>query len=694
VLEFPHAYWAFLSYSGRDRAVAKGLQRALETYAVPRRLVGRATPAGPAPRYFRPIFRDRTELAADSDLVARIATALDQSAYLIVLCSPHAAKSHWVDKEIVRFRELHGDACILTVILNGSPQNDQINCFPPALRYRADPNSVAKRPEPIAADLRPGGDGRRMTRLKLLAGMLGVGLDELVRRETQRRNRQLIAITAASLAGVMIATALATAALIARNNAQTQRAHAEGLIEFNLTDLRKKLEPGGRLDAMDGVGREALKYYEAQRPEDLDEQSLARRARALRLMGEIGIQRGDLGEALNSFEQASATTSELLLRSPTDGQIIFNHAQNVFWVGEVAQQRGDIKKAETSFEQYLALAQRLTGIDPRNEDWQAEVGYAQSSLGVLFFQVGRVPEATVAFDRALAVAQDVAGRRPGDLSLQLALGQSHAWLADALQKAGRLAQTRTHRETELQIYQAVLAKDGTIRQAKYSTIVALHTLGDLDLLAGEPNAALAHFDAAARRAEALLINEPHNMDLTAVVAINQINLGESRLAVGQLDDARSAQRRAEVLLTMALGHDDTVVKWRNYHEREELLKASIAAQSGQRAEALQIDQSVLNRLGAAAGAVPNTEAFLLLERSRLQTGDDLSALTRSQEARQNWSEIVNTLQDPVENYEPRLLDILAAAQTRLGHPQEAQAITKHLRSLSEVVDDDRTLVQR
>ncbi|HEY0745199.1 MAG TPA: toll/interleukin-1 receptor domain-containing protein [Steroidobacteraceae bacterium] len=691
--ELSHAYWAFLSYSSGDRALAKWLQRALETYAVPRRLVGRTTPAGPAPRYFRPIFRDRTELAADPDLIARIATALAESAYLIVLCSPHAAKSHWVHEEIVRFRELHGDARILTVILDGSPQSDQVNCFPPALRYRADPSS-AKRPEPIAADLRPNGDGRRMTRLKLLAGMLGVGLDELVRRDIQRRNRQLIAITAASLTGVMIATALATAALIARNNAQRQRAHAEGLIEFNLTDLRKKLEPGGRLDAMDGVGREALKYYEAQRPEDLDEQSLARRARALRLMGEIGIKRGDLSEALISFEQASATTSELLLRAPTDGQIVFNHAQNVFWVGEVARQRGDIKQAEASFEQYLTLAQRLRSIDAGNDDWHAEVGYAQSALGVLFLQVGRVQEATAAFEPALEVAQDLARRRPGDLSLQLALGQSHAWLADALQKAGRLAKTRTHRETELQIYQAILAKDGTIRQAKYSTIVALHVLGDLARLNGEESAALARFSAAAAGAEALLVNEPNNMELAAVAAINQINLGECMLAARQSDGARAAQQRADALLSMALSHDAAVARWRNYREREELLKASIAAQSGQRAEALQIDQSVLNRLGVAAGSVPNTEAFLLLERSRLQTGDDLSALARAEEAHRNWSEIVKTLPGPVESYEPTLLDILAAAQTRLGHPQEAQAITKRLRSLSQAVDDDRTLVQR
>src|ERR1700722_18458275 len=91
------SYWAFVSYSSRDRAWARWLQRAIETYAVPRRLIGRSTPAGPAPQHLRPLFRDRTELAADADLAGRVQGALEQSAYLIVICSPEAAASRWVD---------------------------------------------------------------------------------------------------------------------------------------------------------------------------------------------------------------------------------------------------------------------------------------------------------------------------------------------------------------------------------------------------------------------------------------------------------------------------------------------------------------------------------------------------------------------------------------------------------------------
>jgi tetratricopeptide (TPR) repeat protein len=393
------------------------------------------------------------------------------------------------------------------------------------------------------------------------------------------------------------------------------------------------------------------------------------------------VQRGDLGEALRSFDQAAATTAELLARSPAEGQRVFNHAQNVFWVGEIARQRGDLARAESSFQQYRALASQLLMMDSNNDDWRTEVSYAESALGTLYVQEGRTADARASFERSLGAFTELARRKPSDLNRQFELGQGHAWLADALQKLGRLAEARDHNEAELQIYRVILAKDGTMRQPKFSTVDVLQTLGRLAMLEGNAKGAQDKFKESADRAEALLAGEPENMNTTAVAAIAQVALGEALLAQRQVDGARAAQRRASTLIATALSHDDTVATWRNYRDEGSLLEAKIDADAGQIAEALKLDQAVLSRLSAATGPSANTQLFWLLQCSRLQTGNDLAALDRSQEARTQWTAVVHSLQGPLENYEPRLLEVLAAAQTRLGGTAEAQAVTKRLQSL-------------
>ena len=86
--------------------------------------------------------------------------------------------------------------------------------------------------------------------------MLGVGLDELVQREPTRRQRRLAILAAASLGGMAVTSTLAVTAIQARDEARDQRREAEGLIGFMLGDLKDKLEPIGRLDALDASARE------------------------------------------------------------------------------------------------------------------------------------------------------------------------------------------------------------------------------------------------------------------------------------------------------------------------------------------------------------------------------------------------------------------------------------------------------
>ena len=99
-------YWAFVSYSHHDKTWGEWLHRSLESYRMPRRLVGRPGRDGPVPKRLFPIFRDTEELPAAGSLSEEIHDALYSSKCLVVICSPASAQSDYVNEEIRYFKTL------------------------------------------------------------------------------------------------------------------------------------------------------------------------------------------------------------------------------------------------------------------------------------------------------------------------------------------------------------------------------------------------------------------------------------------------------------------------------------------------------------------------------------------------------------------------------------------------------------
>jgi hypothetical protein len=114
-------YRAFISYSHRDAGWATWLHRSLERYHPPKSLIGTSTAQGQVPKRLAPIFKDREELPSATDLGGLINAALAGSAAQIVICSPRAAKSKWVNEEILAFKRLGREDRILCIIVGGEP---------------------------------------------------------------------------------------------------------------------------------------------------------------------------------------------------------------------------------------------------------------------------------------------------------------------------------------------------------------------------------------------------------------------------------------------------------------------------------------------------------------------------------------------------------------------------------------------
>lgn len=677
-------YRAFIAYSHRDKRWAAWLHRRLESYRVPRSVAGRKTNAGTVPRRLTPIFRDREDLASADDLGERLNQALEQSRALIVICSPTAASSKWVNEEVLRFRRSGREHRIFCLIVSGRPGAAQMagheseECLPPALRYRPGEKGGAEVVEPLAADLRPGGDGRGLALLKLVAGLLDVGLDELRRRELQRRNRRWAAVTALALVIMASTSLLALEATIQRNAAERQRAQAEGLVGFMLGNLLTELHPLGRLDLLDMVGKRALAYYKQQDPDSLDAESLARRAQALRVIGQVYDLRGNLDAALAVFKQAAATTARLLALGPNDPKRIYDHVQSVFWLGNVAYQRGNLDHAEAGFRRYETLAQRLIKIDPHNSKWQAELEYAYSNLGTVLLDKNKAGEAADAFHKSLALSVELAQNAPQDTDKQYEMAQSRAWLADAEERLGRIDAAYAQRTTELAVYRKLLVADPRYSDARESMVVSNRALAHLSMARGNLDAALKRSEKAVSIADALIAQDASNTSWQARDAGAYVELAQAFYYRKDPTAASKAAAKAEGIARALVERDPTVIAWQILLGQVQLVRARLEASDGEHRRALADTQRLLGRLTTLAQKKSNDESIrILLARARLLEGDELHVLGETG-APGAWSAVLEaTGPDPrIHPLETRM--VMELACLRLGKISQARAIAEHL----------------
>src|SRR5262249_513260 len=182
-VEFRHR--AFISYSHADTKWANWLHGRLEGFRIDRDLIGRQTAMGVIPKTLRPIFRDREDFTAGPSLSGPTPAALDAPGAWIVLGSPGAGKSHYVEGGEGGVNHRHGDRPIIPIILDGKTSDLETECFPPTLKFELAPDgAITDRPaDLLAADMRESGDGRDLALAKVVARMLGVPTDDIRKRQ-------------------------------------------------------------------------------------------------------------------------------------------------------------------------------------------------------------------------------------------------------------------------------------------------------------------------------------------------------------------------------------------------------------------------------------------------------------------------------------------------------------------------------
>ena len=201
--EKEYKYDAFISYRHceLDKFVAENLHRILESYDLPKNIKEKL---GIKTKAIKRVFRDQEELPLSSNLEDPIIDALENSKYLIVICSPRLKDSLWCKKEIQTFKKLRGRKNIFCVLVEGEPEDS----FPEEVLYdekevkTKDGKTKVERilVEPLAADVR--GTSKKEVlkkikeeKLRLIAPMFNLDYDDLKQRQKIREQKRIITIS-------------------------------------------------------------------------------------------------------------------------------------------------------------------------------------------------------------------------------------------------------------------------------------------------------------------------------------------------------------------------------------------------------------------------------------------------------------------------------------------------------------------
>lgn len=575
-----YRYWAFISYSHADKAWGDWLHRALETYRVPKHLVGKVGTFGAVPRRLYPIFRDREELSVASSLGTKIQGVLQQSRSLIVICSPRSAASLWVNEEIKYFKGLNREDRVLALIVDGEPNatdgkagfSPDQECFPNALRYRFGKNGElsVERAEPIAGDARKGKDGKLNAKLKLIAGLIGVEYDALKQREQERRRRYLMGLTALACMVALVMTGLAVFALQAEREAQKQsraantaRDQADGLINFMLTDLRDKLQPIGRLNILGDVADKAKVYLDGLPKEQMNSARLRQRALMLSNLGYVLQERGKLPEALDVYRESLQVNQGLAERDPTNTAIQADIANGYRLLGKALYDRGKLEEAMDAFQPGLKISDRLVKQDPTNREWRYDLAGIYDGVGSIFDAQNKLQDALEAHQTTVNLLQRLVEEDKSRTAWQRNLSVAYNRLGDLFFNRGNLQESLDAFQQSLRISKALIEEDHLNKGWQYDFSVSNERIGDVLKAQGKLPESLEAYESSLNIRQELVKQDSADTSWQRNLSIAYNDVGDVLKVQNKLGEALDAYQHALTICQQLVERDKSNGGWQS-----------------------------------------------------------------------------------------------------------------------------------
>ncbi|MGB6539063.1 MAG: toll/interleukin-1 receptor domain-containing protein, partial [Xanthobacteraceae bacterium] len=375
-------YDAFISYShSQDKPIAAALQSAIQKLGKPwyhRRALR--------------LFRDDTSLSATPHLWPTIEQALGQSGYFLLLASPEAAASKWVNKEVSYWIENNSIDTLLIGLTDGelawddaggdfAARDGKAVPLPPVLaqNFPSEPKWVDLRPYREGAEGAASKRDAKFTELAadFAAAIRGMPKEDLLSQEV-RQQRRALRLAVGAAASLLILAAVATAAgilayreqqeaIVQRNRAEATLAAATKTANSLVFDLAQRFK--NAVGVPESLIKDILDKARALQEQLIKSGQVTpdlKRSEAAALDETVNtlLAIGETKDALAAAEQARQINADLVAASP--GSTDYQRGLSVAYekVGNVQMAQGNLAGALKSYREDLAIAERLAQSDP------------------------------------------------------------------------------------------------------------------------------------------------------------------------------------------------------------------------------------------------------------------------------------------------------------------------------------------
>jgi serine/threonine-protein kinase len=465
-------------------------------------------------------------------------------------------------------------------------------------------------------------------------------------------------------------------AVQAQGEAEKRRAQLEDFLEFMLGDMRKKLQPVGRLDILDDVGKRTIAYVDSLDPATMNAGELTRSAKALNQLGEVWQAQGKTPEALKLFHRSLGFANVAVQREPRNPEALLAQGTTHYWIGESLRLQGDNETALRHMRIYMHAGDAVASIDPTNKEYQLERAYGHSAVALILQAKNELPQALEHYNVSLTVKEGLARRDPTD-ARQAELARAYNKVAVILYESGDLRGALARFEREVAIYRVLVAGDPQNTDWSNRLATAMAYLARLLYASGDVSLAITLWQDELQIERRLAERDPTNVSWQRSVAVTECRLATSLAARRDTAAALPLFRSARKRIRNAIQQAPTRTSLLADEASIDIDYASALAAAGDVDAACDLYRSVIRRMEM----LPPADRLARFQRARSAylLGDRLAgrsvknALQMWERAELEFTPLVATTRNPVH------LDLWMRILLRRGRVVDARIFLDQIR---------------